>query len=258
MPYYEEDSAYKKADFTQWAWYNPSINQNGAGGPRDQALIASGIRYLNSYPNQLLKCPSDERSQLLLNDFDWNGNPTKIALTAYYGVNGIDQLSNDGVLYVNSQIALPHIYDGTSNTLMVGERPPSYTSYYGWWYAGSGDWPYHGATDVMLGVHEIGGGTPPVFKPEFYRPGALNDPRDEHRWHYWSLHPDGGNWLLADGHVRFIRYSAGRPITNAPGGAPTVNRLPPATYYNAVRNQSIMAQLATRRGGEAISTSAIE
>jgi hypothetical protein len=30
------------------------------------------------------------------------------------------------------------ITDGLSNTLMVGERPPSSDFQYGWWYAGAG------------------------------------------------------------------------------------------------------------------------
>jgi hypothetical protein len=29
-----------------------------------------------------------------------------------------------------------------------------------------------------------------------------------HRYHFWSLHPGGGIWALADGSVRFIAYSA--------------------------------------------------
>ncbi len=245
MPYYEEDNAYKLVTWNTWAWWNPS--------PLNAQLVAAGHRYLNSYPNKLLKCPSDERSQLLLRYGSVN-----VALTAYYGVSGIDQLSNDGVLHINSKVPLATIYDGTSNTLMVGERPPSYDSYYGWWFAGSGDWPYFGATDVMLGVHEIEPlqTTPPRFKPEYYREGALRDLPDEHRWHYWSLHPEGGNWLLADGHVRFIRYTAGRPITAVQ--QPARRAKPSAAYYAAIKKQSIMAQLATRNGKEAISTAVLE
>ena len=57
-------------------------------------------------------------------------------------------------LYINSSVNLVKILDGTSNTVMVGERPPSNDLYYGWMWAGSGDSPYFGTTDVVLGVRE--------------------------------------------------------------------------------------------------------
>jgi prepilin-type N-terminal cleavage/methylation domain-containing protein/prepilin-type processing-associated H-X9-DG protein len=253
MPYFEEDRAYKKIRWAKflgegaaWAWWNPD-------GPQDPDLVVAGHCYLNGYPNQLVVCPSDERSKLILN---YGGIP--VALTAYKGVSGIDQTGYDGVLYLNSKVSLTQIYDGSSNTLMVGECPPSRDSYYGWWFAGSGDYPYHGATDVMLGVHEVQhdtGSGQPEFSPEYYRPGSLNDPNDYHRWHYWSLHPAGGNWLLADGHVKVIRYDAGRPIT---GVTPTIGSRPPASYYSAIRKQSVMAQLATRKGKEVADESVLE
>lgn len=47
-----------------------------------------------------------------------------------------------------------HIADGTSNPLMVGERPLSNDLQYGWQWAGAGDFPQFGAADVALGVHD--------------------------------------------------------------------------------------------------------
>ncbi len=125
------------------------------------------------------------------------------------------------------------ITDGTSNTLMIGERPPSVTLEYGWQWAGAGDPPYFGATDVVLGVLE----RPfvPTAKPDFYRPGTIQDPSDLHRYHFWSLHPGGGNWALSDGSVKFIAYTAGGPQSS------TVTPIFPV---------SIIEAMATRAGGE--------
>jgi prepilin-type processing-associated H-X9-DG protein len=154
-----------------------------------------------------------------------------VALTAFLGVSGVNQLRYDGILHVNSQVSLGHITsgDGASNTLLVGERPPSNTPTgpggtwwpeYGWWFAGSGDPPYFGTTDVVLGTNEVEvnsgahNGTAQILKTNVYRPGKLNDPIDEHRWHFWALHPSGSNFLMGDGSVRNIRYGIGQDVLN--------------------------------------------
>jgi prepilin-type processing-associated H-X9-DG protein len=136
---------------------------------------------------------------------------------------------------VNSSVEISSITDGTSNTLLVGERPTSNTLAYGWMWAGSGDFPYFGSTDTILGVRERS--MDPTAQPDFFRPGDLNDPTDQHRQHFWSLHPAGGNFLYADGSVHFITYAAG-----------TANV---AVVSNI--NVSLLEALASRNGGEVAS-----
>ena len=74
----------------------------------------------------------------------------------YLGVSGItdSNVNSPGILYWGSTNRLIDISDGTSNTLMVGERPPSKDLEYGWWFAGAGY--SQGLGDVVLGARETG------------------------------------------------------------------------------------------------------
>jgi prepilin-type processing-associated H-X9-DG protein len=107
-------------------------------------------------------------------------------------------------------------------TLAVGERPPSAELDFGWWYAGWGQ-AKDGSADMVLGVRErnvIGQYCPPG--PYMFVPAKLADQCA--MFHFWSPHPNGANFLFADGSVRFLSYSA----------------------------DSILPALATRAGGETV------
>jgi prepilin-type N-terminal cleavage/methylation domain-containing protein len=222
-PYLEQENAYRLFDRSTSPWWQGTANGNQI---------------------KTLQCPSDTRSHQLCNFGGYMA-----ALSGYLGVSGRNQFKEtygqDGVLYVNAGVRIAAITDGTSTTLLVGERPPSYDLSYGWVWAGSGDYPGFGATDVVLGVREkvtASGINPgavgqnPTTNADFFRPGDLNDPQDLHRYHFWSLHPMGGNWLFADGGVRFITYAAGTAYIGS---------------YPGVGNVTLLEALASRDGGEA-------
>lgn len=218
-PYIEMDNLYRQANFTA----------SGTGWPWWQYLPDGST--VISKPSPMFNCPSDDRSDNFYDD----GAGNQAALTAYLGVSGNNQFKEaggqDGMLYVNSGVKMTAIRDGTSNTLLVGERPPSNSLEYGWQWAGAGDYPHFGAADVVLGVHERQ--ESPTATPDFYRPGEANDPNNLHRYHFWSFHTGGANWLMADGSVHFITYAAG--TTTAQGG------------------NTVLGALASRAGGEVVS-----
>jgi prepilin-type N-terminal cleavage/methylation domain-containing protein len=221
-PYIEQGNIQTKFDMTgkpaAWPWW-----QYLPGVP------ATGASCLNGMPAKPFLCPADPRGMELYKDY---GDGTRAALTDYLGVNGNNQFKEangqDGILFINAGVTMVSITDGTSNTLLVGERPPSFTKEYGWMWAGSGDSPYFGSADVVLGVHERLGS--PTAAPDYYRPGDLNDPNDAHRMHFWSLHNGGGMWLRADGSVTFITYAAGTATTSS--------------------GNTVLGAMASRSGGE--------
>jgi prepilin-type processing-associated H-X9-DG protein len=214
-----------KYPFMSWqARLLPFLEQQGLW---DQALEAhaKGAAFNQSPPHPgnvvlpVFACSTDPRHE----------RPSTLpgigaAFTSYQGVAGTNQFRNDGLLFLDSQIRLETVTDGTSNTLMVGERPPSADERLGWWYGGWGQ-NQNGSAEVVLGMKERNFGTwsnvcPPG--PYAFGPGDFTNQCDA--FHFWSPHSGGGaNFLFADGNVRFITYSAAH----------------------------LMPALATRAGGEA-------
>lgn len=153
----------------------------------------------------VIRCRS-EPIQLTPFDFSRYEIPA-VMCSSYLAVNGTSQTAFDGLMHVNSHyLECP---DGWSNTLLIGERPPTSDGWYGWWVGGTGDSPYYGMADTNLGVAEAG---------EFFRPG--NGSYDD-RHHFYSFHSGGGNFAWGDGHVTFIPYGTNMMrVATRDGGEP--------------------------------------
>lgn len=164
--------------------------------PQQQALL--GV------PLTVLACPADPRvpGPALI------GVP--ICFTSYLGVQGTNQSSRDGLLYLDSAVRLTDVTDGTSHTLLLGERPPSADQRFGWWYRGWGQ-QKEGSAEMVLGVRErntIGGRYPCPPGPYHFTVGRPDNQCD--MFHFWSQHPGGAGFAFADGSVRFLTYGADR------------------------------------------------
>jgi len=211
---------FDSADLKAWPWWQALPDGSDIVGQRSQTFM----------------CPSDARSSATWTD----GSGHTAMVTSYLGVNGRNQFQEtggqDGMLYVNSKVTFSDIVDGSSNTLLIGERPPSDNLLYGWQWAGAGLSPdnvWFGTTDVVLGVHEHATTPDEASIVDFFRPGKAKDPINLHRYHFWSSHPGGGQWAMSDGSVQFFAYSVDNAETTGQ---------PP----------SILEKLATRDGGESV------
>lgn len=145
-------------------------------------------------------------------------------MTSYLGVAGTERHQEDGIFHKNLAVRISDITDGTSNTLMIGERPAGPNGIYAGWYAWWGSSVCRSAQILPVGPNDWipreGVGCRP--EPISFRPGQIGNACDLN--HYWSPHSTGANFAFADGSVRFLRYDA----------------------------DPIMPALATRAGGESV------
>lgn len=163
------------------------------GYPPHQVLLGT--------PVKLYACPADARlpGPNLISGI-------ALAHTSYLGVHGVDQASHDGSLFPASRIRFGDITDGQSQTVVVGERPPSQDLKLGWWYRGWGQ-AKDGSAEMLLGARETNVSLPQCGPgPYHFTPGKLTEPCDA--FHFWSPHSGGAHFVFADGSVRFLAYSA--------------------------------------------------
>jgi len=153
----------------------------------------------------VLICPTDPNSEVIYQSSEDSPFDEAFALTNYLGCRGSTRQEPDaegnyprkmpgnGVFPdVNQVVRLSHVTDGTSRTILAGERPADPEAYWGWWAAGRGV-DDHGLADYVLDVSEG------------LCEGDLASDAD--LLHFWSAHPGGAHFAMCDGSVRFLTYS---------------------------------------------------
>ncbi|HMP01886.1 MAG TPA: DUF1559 domain-containing protein [Gemmatales bacterium] len=171
----------------------------------------------------LYTCPADGRMSAAMRDADG----IVAAYTSFAGVAGAYLHANG--MFGQRGLRLTDALDGTSTTLLVGERPPPDTLQAGKWYIWQvgyqSTWGYNNLGPELVfargSSHDDPSGN--CFRgPLPFKATTLWDPCG--RYHFWSLHSGGANFLFVDGHVQFLRY----------------------------HDDPILPALATRNGGEVV------
>ena len=201
LPQMEQGALYDSLDFSR------------------QTIDPANANGLNHYLS-VFNCPSDGRSEptFAIEDEINSGTEYQVGISNYPGVSGTielddieipntpvgQQFTSNGIFFHNSKIRIADITDGTSNTLMVGERktyldtdedPP--VNFYGTW-----------------------GGLIPNTEHPFARilGHAEEGPNNgEHPEDFGSEHKGGAQFILGDGSVHFISENIDRGVFQALG-----------------------------------------
>jgi prepilin-type N-terminal cleavage/methylation domain-containing protein/prepilin-type processing-associated H-X9-DG protein len=227
-----------------WAWGAFLLPNTEQGNLYAQLNLGQGIQSFSAIQTRvkLYICPSDLISSASIPIYDSFGNSIcSAAPCSYAACCGGDESdtaaqSGQGVFYRNSKTRLTDICDGTSQTILVGDRANA------------------NALGIWAGALNNGVCVRGPSNPNSENSGAstfpapclvlahshLNNPdgdTDGSLDNFSSMHPGGSNILFADGSVRFIRT------------------IPRDNFDGSYTSDSLIFQaLGTRAGGEVIPT----
>jgi prepilin-type processing-associated H-X9-DG protein len=232
------------------------------------------------HPNQVnfLLCPSDSLGWQIDTPTQWANYPGfRVTHGSYSGCTGTWShwaespsstpslatlvAQDNGIFYVNSRTRIADVTDGTSNTLLLGERTlfDRYASITNWWFSG---WTGASLFDTLTAMNPqrlVAILSLPAPNPNDW-PGVGDNALMNSAS---SRHPGGANFAMADGSVRFLKETIqswpvdkfGNP-TGVKDGGGSEYPFDGTTLYTLLPGTSlgVYQALSTRSGGEVISS----
>lgn len=209
LPYFEQDNLQRRWDF------NPNNLGSNLSTDKTSGVSAQVIN--------LLVCPSDAITEPVLGVTTSQHGLRFYAQNSYCGNAGrrsyfYSAMTHDGIFYVNSRVKIGDIGDGTSNTLLFGERlhyDPEFDRIYpAFPIAVWGGWafvtPRNAVADYL-----VGGGVPINYRvPKTAAVGSF-PPIDDRLTSIGSAHSGGASVAMCDGSVRFLTDRTKQEVLSA-------------------------------------------
>jgi prepilin-type N-terminal cleavage/methylation domain-containing protein/prepilin-type processing-associated H-X9-DG protein len=211
LPYIEQNNLY-----SMWIW-QPANYATNAGTPTNPGPSRMTI--------SIYQCPTESGSVTW--PYEIVSSTVSLGLTSYTGNAGtrayngcftscsLTQEPGDGIFYKDSRVRITDIQDGTSNTLLFGERnyrevgPCTSTGSTPWNLVDWGGWGVTNGSNNGMG--DTGGSSwVPI---NFTCASAADATRRLNAW--GSLHTDGANFAFADGSVRYLPTSTDLVVLQA-------------------------------------------
>ena len=199
-PYIEQDSIRSKYDRNYHWWEEPNLTLAATKvkiyvcpATPDRGEVTSAIAKPPRPAMTFAKPPAPTDYEAIMG-VAATVNPT------LYSVASV----NRSAMFRNSQVKLPHIYDGTHTTILIAETAGRPLTYRGrqarsdipndqgiCWADSEGGYSLDGSNEDGS-LQGLG----PVLTPKAINATNFNEP--------YAFHPMGANFLFADGHVQFI------------------------------------------------------
>ncbi|MCH5377798.1 MAG: DUF1559 domain-containing protein [Planctomycetes bacterium] len=232
LPYVEQEALYREIRIygvdKNWWTYNQAVNNGTVRSMMEKKITA-------------YRCPSDDGKDL---NADRDKDSFAVARSNYIAVNSSNELATfsgpvvvsgstvqgaDGLFVCNESHPLADILDGTSNTVMIGERCTT-------WFSANGNQRNCWAACVFGQNNE----NPAINRGMADTHGcfmrAINHRLNNNRCRqaFMSRHPGGAMLCFADGKVRFVSENVN--WNNIPGADSVAERLAAIADGEAIGN----------------------